>query len=120
MKKLILLFLFPLLAISCSDEDNISLSKSVAGSDLTEEWCINLVRDHWDCNKGALYNWENNNGTYGHSDYACMQGDEGDIMSKISSLFEQGIDVGESSYKNYILKLYCKDSGGWRYLEVYF
>jgi hypothetical protein len=87
-----------------NNNNNFSLDKNVDGKDLTEEYCIKLVRNYWDCNKGAWNEyWINNHCTYQIFD--CKQGDEGKILACIQDLFVRGIDVEKSYYRNYILYL---------------
>ncbi len=113
------MLVFPLI-YSCSENNEIPLEKNVDGSELTEEFCINLVRSYWDCNRGAIYDWSNESGSYGRLHYGCNQGDEGSIMSDISYFFEKGIDVEKSYYKNYILHVHGKEFYRNYYVEVYF
>ncbi|MDR2065971.1 MAG: hypothetical protein LBP85_09745 [Prevotellaceae bacterium] len=35
--------------------DTCNLDQELTGYELTEEFCINLVRDCWDCSKGASW-----------------------------------------------------------------
>lgn len=106
MKKLLFIALISTLALSCSN-DKIKLNKEVKGADLTEAACIELVRNNWDCNNGAIYSYQNLITTIvrGYTKYSCKQGHLGEIMNKISDLFEEGIDTEKSYYRNYTLYL---------------
>lgn len=113
MKKSFIILLL-LLAYSCSDSpDSSNLSKNVEGKDLTKEFCINLVRNNWDCNMGAVY-FRQNVGTVlpsqNYTEYGCYQGHMGEIINFINGSFDEGIDVEKSYYKNYILYLYVQYS----------
>jgi hypothetical protein len=112
-KMLAVLCLF--LVVSCGDKDNgndINLAKNVDGKDLTEEFCINLVRNYWDCNKGASNEYHFCSGGYNYSTYACIQGDEGKLMNQIVAAFEEGILTTKSYYRNYRLNLETAGDNG--------
>lgn len=107
MKKILFITLLFLLAISCSNNDVNGLDKDIDGNKLTAEFCINLVRNHWDCNVGAKSTYQNrcDNVVYGHAYYSCYQGDMGKVINQINSIFDEGIDTQKSYYRNYILYL---------------
>ncbi len=85
--------------ISCSD---VNLEKNVVGKDLTVEFCIDLVRNQWDCNMGAVFANNYNHIVY---EYGCAQGDMGKVINWINGFFEDGIDLENSYYRNYVLHL---------------
>lgn len=110
MKKFTFLLVLVLIVISCSkSEDENPLKKNLSGNELTKEFCIDLVRNHWDCNMGAKSTYMNKCETsvYGHTNYSCYQGDMGEIINEINYLFDSpgGINKEKCYYKNYILYL---------------
>ena len=106
MKKLLLLLLLPFIFIACGKDKNINLDRNLSGSELTDSYCIKMVRDYWDCSKGAFYNHQWTGGCYWRQSYDCKSGDRGDLMATIDDLFNNvGIDVSNSYYRNYILHI---------------
>jgi hypothetical protein len=121
MKKIFILLLLPFLFIACSKEKkSVNLDKNLSGSELTETYCIKMVRDYWDCSKGAYYSYTYGSGNYYRRHFDCSSGDRGDLMNFIQGMFEAGIDESNSYYKNYILVLEANDSDGHYYLRVSF
>ena len=109
MKKLLLLLLLPFLFIACSKENqSVNLDRNLSGSELTDSYCIKMVRDYWDCSKGAYFNHSWTGGCYYRRHYDCQSGDRGDLMATIDELFNDGdieIDVSASYYRNYVLNI---------------
>jgi hypothetical protein len=94
MKKFFIILVASLFVVACSD-----INKEVEGADLTKEFCIELVRNHWDCSMGAYY--DNSCGT-SYQGYGC--GDTGSIINRITNFFDNyTLDRGKSYYKNHVL-----------------
>ena len=66
-----------------------------------------MVRDYWDCSKGAYYYHSLYNGNYYRRNYGCQGDDRGDLMVVIDDLFNSGIEIDRSRsyYRNYILHI---------------
>ena len=96
-KKVFLILFVSIFLFSCEKD----------GKDLSEKFCVNLVRNNWSwsCDKGAHWSCSCSDGFYNHRTYTCNQGDEGDIMILISGFFADGIDIENSYYRNHILHL---------------
>jgi len=90
------------------DHDFFKLDRNLSGSELTDSYCIKMVRDYWDCSKGAYFNHSWTGGCYYRRHYDCQSGDRGDLMATIDELFNDGdieIDVSASYYRNYVLNI---------------
>ena len=124
MKKLILLMLLPFLFIACGEENqSVNLDRNLSGSELTDSYCIKMVRDYWDCSKGAYLNHTYGGGNYYRRHYDCQSGDRGDLMSLIDELFNSEyieIDVSNSYYRNYVLYIEAHSSDGYYHLRISF
>lgn len=93
--------------IACGKNDkSINLDRNLSGSELSDSYCIKMVRDYWDCSKGAFYNNQYSTGNYYRRNYSCQGDDRGDLMSLIDFLFNDErivIDRSKCYYRNYIL-----------------
>ncbi|MCL2097556.1 MAG: hypothetical protein FWH23_02190 [Bacteroidales bacterium] len=106
-KNCIIYFAILLVSLFTHSCSKIDLDKHVEGKDLTKEFCIDLVQNHWNCSNLAYI--RRTSGTWNATTYDCRAGAKHDLIQQIKEYWDNypnHLDRERSYYQYRVLYLH--------------